>query len=293
METKLKYILSLLVMVSGSAACASVQHVDALYDPTGSIEIKIEDALKDVGAGSVVIVSEQHGNQKHYENQKIALKELARKSSCTLSVGLEFLTYTDQKAIDDYFDGRMTEADFLTAIKWSGNPFSDYRDQALAPKVSGGRLIGINSPRSLTGQIAKAGLVSLSPADQNLLPPGLQMGRASYRERFEVVMGGHIKPDQVQRYFEAQSVWDDTMAWQAESFLKAHPDHCLAIVVGDFHAQYGGGLPDRLKARGVKSVTVISQVEARDLTGSELDDEVLPSPKYGARGDAIWVTNSP
>lgn len=282
-----------MVMISGSAACASVQHVDALYDPTGTVQVKIEDVLKNVTAGSVVIVSEEHGNQKHYENQKIALKELARKTSCTLSVGLEFLTYTDQKTIDDYFDGRINEADFLTAIKWAGNPFADYRDQALTPHTSGGRLLGINAPRSLTGRIAKSGLASLSPADQALLPPGLQLGRPSYRERFEVVMGTHIKPDQMQPYFEAHSVWDDTMAWQAQSFLQSHPDHCLAIVVGDFHAQYGGGLPDRLKARGVQSVTVISQVEARDLTGAELDDAVLPSPIYGARADAIWVTNSP
>ena len=65
------------------------------------------------------------------------------------------------------------------------------------------------------------------------------------------------------------------------------------IVVGDFHAQYGGGLPDRLRARGVQSVTVLSQIEAAGLTESELHDEAGPSTSYGPRADGVWISLTP
>ncbi len=294
-KLKAVFLVSVLALVSGvsSVACAGLPLADALYDGSSLQPTALADVIKNVGPGSVLIVSEQHGNQKHYANQKAALRELQQGGRCTVSVGLEFLSYTDQTAITSYSKGSLAEADFLKAVGWGGNPFADYRDQAQFPSQTGGELLGINAPRSLTGTIAKKGLSALTPDEQRLMPPNFQMGRAEYRERFEQVMGGHIAADAMERYFAAQSVWDETMAWTSAEFLAAHPSHCLVIVVGDFHAQYGGGLPDRLRARGVQSVTVLSQIEGAGLTESELQDEAGPNQSYGPRADGVWVSVTP
>ena len=278
---------------SAAVAPAQVPPRQGLFRGADLQFSSIDNAVSQVQAGGVLVVSEQHGNQLHYTNQKTALAALAKTGRCKVSVGLEFLSWKYQTSISDYFDGLLSEADFLTAVDWRGIPFSNYRDQARFPLSYGGRLIGLNAPKSLTSAIAKSGIAQLSPQDQADMPPAFELGTQAYRERFEMVMGTHIPPSAVDRYFEAQSTWDESMAWQSVEFLKNNPKHCLVIVVGDFHAAWDGGLPGRLRARGIPNVTVISQLETRDLTDAEISDELGPHPKYGVRADAIWLTQSP
>jgi uncharacterized iron-regulated protein len=80
------------------------------------------------------------------------------------------------------------------------------------------------------------------------------------------------------------------MAYNAVQFLAAHPEQVLMILVGDFHAQYFGGLPDRLRARGIRSLVVVSQLSSEGLSPEELQAELQPHPRWGARGDYLWVT---
>lgn len=252
----------------------------------------IEKLVDQVSAGGVLVLGELHGNQTHYFRQQMALEALKATGRCTVSVGLEFLSWVHQKSVDEYFDGKLAEADFLRLAEWGGNPFSDYRNQALFPRQTGGRLIGLNAPRSLTGAISKRGLNGLTAEEQLLMPPGFEIGRADYRERFDTVMGGHVPPDALERYFAAQSTWDETMAWQVKEFLVANPSHCLVVIVGDFHVNFGGGLPDRLRARGLSNVVTISQVDTYGLTEPELTAELGPHVKYGDRADGVWLSNT-
>ena len=123
-KLKAVVLVSVLALVSGvsSVACAGLPLADALYDGSSLQPTALADVIRNVGPGSVLIVSEQHGNQKHYANQKAALQELKQGGRCTVSVGLEFLSYTDQAAITSYSKGNLAEADFLKAVGWGGNP---------------------------------------------------------------------------------------------------------------------------------------------------------------------------
>jgi uncharacterized iron-regulated protein len=252
----------------------------------------IESIVSNVGAGGVLVLGELHGNSTHYLRQKAALAALASTGRCTVSVGLEFLSWIHQASVDEYFDGKLAEADFLKAAEWGGNPFSDYRDQALFPQQTGGRLIALNAPRTLTGAISKRGLNGLTAEEAALMPPGFELGRDEYRERFDAIMGGHVPAQALDRYFAAQSTWDETMAWKVASFLAANPSHCVAVIVGDFHVNFGGGLPYQLRERGVKNVVTVSQVDTFGLTEPELTAELGPHPKYGDRADGIWLSST-
>lgn len=301
METKLRKLINFskalsasvvaLTTLSSPALAASVPR-SGLVDGSSVTPITIETLVDRVEAGGVLILSELHGNPLHVERQIEALKALAQTGRCTVSVGLEFLSWIHQPAITEYFNGTMSESDFLTAVEWGGNPFSDYRAQAVFPQATGGALIGINAPRSLTSAISKNGLAGISAEQAALLPPNFTLGSAAYRERFDAIMGGHVPQSAIDRYFAAQSAWDDSMAWQIDLFLKSHPGHCVAVVVGDFHASWGGGLPDRLRARSVSNVVVISQIETSDFPDDQdLLREVGPHPQYGLRADAVWLSD--
>lgn len=280
--------------VSLEAHAASTVVREGLLSGASLQPSKIEDVVSAVRPGGVLVISEEHGNAQHYARQKEALQALHQAGRCTVSVGLEFIDWTHPEATSGFVAGTLAEADFLKAVGWGGNPFSDYRDQALFPRVSGGALLGVNAPRALSGAIAKKGVAGLSSDETELLPPAFTVGSLDYRERFEAIMGGgHIPAASMDRYFAAQSVWDDTMAWQAREFLDQNPTHCLAIIVGDFHAAWGGGLPDRLRARGIAQVVTISQFDTGALSDSEVSEQVGPHPKYGARADALWLSSMP
>lgn len=241
-----------------------------------------------VRPGSVVVIGEPHDNKMAQQGQLEVMKTL-RNAGYTVSVGMEFISYPDQVALDEYRAGTLPEADFLRKIGW-GNNYDVYRDQIQFPLVAeGGRTVAINAPRYLTTKIRKTGFESLNNDERALLPPNYQGGNDDYRERFAIAAGHHLTPQSFEGYFNAQSVWDDTMAWKTAEFLKANPTHVFVIVVGQFHAEYGGGLPDRLKARGITSVLTVSQVDHTVYTDEELEKELMPHSKFGPRADYLWI----
>jgi uncharacterized iron-regulated protein len=208
-------------------------------------------------------------------------------------VGLEFLSILHQDYVDQFLGGQLPEGDFLRLVEWGEPSFDFYREQTLAPRQTGGRTLALNAPRWLTRKISQTGLDSLTPEERQLLPADFTMGNDAYKERFRAVMGGHVAEEKLDRYFQAQSAWDEAMATTSCTHQRLHPGRDLVIIVGDFHAAYGGGLPDRMKARGCQNVKVISQVQVDSLDHLDKDPEILPHPNWGPRADWIWASTAP
>lgn len=285
-----------LIIISGVFACLQAPAIAPNQILARGLQsVSLEQALQSVRAGDVVVLGEEHGTSI-LPGQQLQVMQALRQKGLKVSVGMEFFDETQQGFVDAWRAGTLSEADFLKAIHWQGFPFDSYRGQAQFPKVGESFTIALNAPMSLTGKIAKIGIAGLSPEDKAMLPPNFTVGNAAYFERFKNVMGGeaHLpSPQALQNYFEAQSTWDDTMAFNATQFLKTHPDQVLVIVVGEFHVQYGGGLPDRLKARGETSmaVTTFSLLNLNGLSEEEQHQAVEPDAKDGVRADFVWTSN--
>lgn len=257
-----------------------------------------EQTLQNIVPGSILILGESHGLEKH-RDQHVFLLNLLKNKGFSVSVGLEFINYTDQTFLDQYITHQLAEPDFLSIIGWQGFDFQFYRKQLLFPQQANGFSIGLNIPRAITSKAAKLGLEGLSENEKKLLPPEFHIGRDSYKKRFADVI--HVPAGPIaDRYFLAQSMWDDTMAWQASEFIKNNPQQVLVIVVGEFHAQYGGGLADRIHSRNVAiPVTTVSQIWAvkkfedgheENLSEADIAEETKISPEEGPRGDYIWIS---
>jgi uncharacterized iron-regulated protein len=277
-----------LLLFSGAARAQNA----GIFDGASLNPVSLVDAFKSVPQGSIIVLGENHGYAVH-QAQHIAVLDTLRSLGHKVSVGLEFFTYTEQNLVNDYRAGRLSEADFLSAIKWGSPSYSFYRAQALFPNLAEGSVTwALNAPRTLTSKVAKTGLTSLTEQEAALLPPNFSLGRYSYRERFLSMMPHLPSPEAGERYFAAQSIWDDTMAWRAEQFVAQHPGQTLVIVVGEFHVQYGGGLPDRLRIRLPNTMVVtLSQVNTYGLTDAEIQSEVRPSLTYGPRADLLWLAS--
>ena len=263
---------------------------ETLLDGKTLQQTSIENVVQQTHAGGVVIVGEFHGFQPHHDHQILTLQKLAEQHP-HVSVGMEFFDRVRQNIVDQYLTGLLPETEFLDQVHWMGPEFKKYKTQVLFPTQHGGTTVGLNASRILTTKVAKNGIDSLSDEDKKQLPPDFHLGNEGYFERFKLEMGGHLPPQShVEYYFQAQSIWDDTMAWTAQEYLQNHPEQILMIIVGDFHTAHGGGLPDRLRARGIKEVTVISQVDFSDLTPEQQKELINPASTWGPRGDYIWVS---
>lgn len=271
------------------SACAHAQ-IEGILDGTTLAPVSLTETVQAVTPGSIVVIGENHGFQVH-QDQQLQIMSALRQKQLKVSVGMEFFTFTHQNFVDQYRQGTLEERDFLKAVGWGSPAFDFYRAQVLFPNPQeGARTWALNAPRQITSKVAKTGLESLDESEKNLLPPQLQLGRESYRKRFLSMMPHLPDPASGDRYFAAQSIWDDTMAWRAVDFITQNPEQVLVIVVGDFHVQYGGGLPDRLRARapGVP-VWTFSQINTQGLTPEEVETETLPSPKEGPRASYLWL----
>ncbi|MGZ3779668.1 MAG: ChaN family lipoprotein [Pseudobdellovibrionaceae bacterium] len=284
------HTLSLFLFPILMSACAHAQ-TSGILRGNGLEPVTLEQSIHSVTPGSVVVIGENHGLKVH-QQQQIAIMTALRNQGLKVSVGLEFFSYPYQDFVDSYRAGVLPEADFLKAIQWGSPSFDYYREQAIFPDLTeGARTVALNAPRSLTGKVAKSGMDSLTEDELALLPPQFSLGRDSYKQRFLKTMPHLPSGEAGERYFTAQSIWDDTMAWKAAQFISIHPEQVLVIVVGEFHVQYGGGLPDRIRARlPLAPVFTFSQVNTSDMTEEEIQQEIKPSPLEGVRADFLWLS---
>ncbi|MBX3021828.1 MAG: ChaN family lipoprotein [Bdellovibrionales bacterium] len=276
---------------------------EVIWDTRAARGYTVEEFARLHAPGTVLVFGEQHATSEsendpavieHHANQVRLLRALTAQALLTnthLSVGMEFLKYTVQDLTDLYVRGAMDEASFLRAAGWpKGNPFTLYREQILISRQSGGRTLALNAPPELSRQVARGGPESLSPEQRTLLPPLWERGSSEYFERFQEAMGsGHIAPEALERYFWAQSLWDDTMAWNIVKGLRADPLAVQVVIAGEFHVEFGHGLAARVHTHGASDVRTLLQVQAADLSDQEIARVTSPDPRYGARADFLWI----
>lgn len=285
----MRFCFLLLTMLFNSAR-AELPAQEAVWDQKAQTWITPQELAARV-KGSLVVFGEEHAvegslsERVHHENQKRLLQFL----DDDVSVGMEFYAYPTQPAVDGYLAGTMNEADFLKAVEWGGNFFDLYKPQTLYPRDHRGVTVALNMPRAISGKVAKQGPDSLSEQERALLPPIWEKGSAPYFERFSEIMGGHLRPDKLENYFWAHSLWDDTMAWRASLRRAAAPAETMIIIVGGFHAEFGHGLPSRLSRHSGAAPVTLLQAEVSEWTDEALNAAVAADPKYGPHADYMWV----
>lgn len=267
------------------------QEIPVLNGSNPSQKVRVQEIAAHIRPGQIVLMGENHGVRSAQQAQLELLNAL-RRAGRKVSVGLEFFYYPDQPAVSAYREGQLAESEFLKTIQWTPPPYEFYRPQALFPRLEfGEQTLAINAPRTLTGKIAKQGLSSLTAEERSWMPPNFELGRESYRQRFLAQMPHLPNPEVGDRYFAAQSTWDDTMAWKVSQFAEAHPDQVVVVTVGDFHVQYQDGLPARVLRRSGQKPLVFSFVNAAGLSPEELRAELDPASAYGVRADFIWLAS--
>jgi uncharacterized iron-regulated protein len=213
--------------------------------------ISFEEMVKSLTKARIVYIGEVHTLKRHHRFQLLVIKTLYQKN-ISLAIGLEMLPFTCQKYLDNWIEGKLEKRDFLHLIDWEKNWGIDFDlyepifDFALEKKI---RLLALNAPRSLVKKVARKGLSGLTEEEKGMLP-AISPSSAEHRKYLALSLSQHktLRGEFEQYAYQAQDVWDSTMAHYVVEYLKSNEGKNKTVVVlaGSGHMVYGYGVPEKV-----------------------------------------------
>jgi uncharacterized iron-regulated protein len=245
--------------------------------------VSFEELIDDIASVDLVFVGEAHDNPEHHLIQTQLLQALwARRGR--LAVAIEYLPGSTQGAVDRYLRGESTEQEFLAESDWKGTWGYDYhlyRPLILAAKQGGGRVIALNAPREVVRKVARYGLEGLSEGERAELPPDIDLSDKAHRDYLREVYQQHAHGSlkHFEYFYEAQCVWEDTMAHHLAAYLVENPGPVVAFT-GNGHIVNKFGIPNRTAKRFPVSMVTIMPYPLNE----DIDIK-------GETADYIWLTS--
>ena len=243
----------------------------------------LETVARAVSLNKVIFLGERHDRYEEHLAQLEIIKWL-NENGHKIAIGLEMFQRPFQKWLDDYISGKIDEEEFLRGTeyfkRWGFNwklykPIIDYAREHRIP------LVALNMRAEITNKIAKGGLESLSPKEKALIPE-IDRSNLAYREFLRFVFESHQNQQNeikdFDSFFEAQLVWDETMASSIVSYLKLHPDRQMVVIVGRGHVVYGYGIPSRIARRGISDYAIVLMGPDEYLAPGMGDYVLFPQP---------------
>ena len=222
--------------------------------------------LDRLAAADVVFVGEQHTDLAAHAFELAVLTGLQARVGPRLTLGLEMFERDVQPMLDDYLHGKTTEAAFLkTSRPWS-NYTADYHPLVEFARAHAVPVLASNVPQTLATAVGRRGLPALSEFPPAQYAPDVQTPHDSAFTRFQAVMqdmgGAHGGMDAatIARFYDAQCLRDATMAASITRRLQAAPNTLLLHINGQFHSDYGEGIPRRVLWQGPLTRCVVISV---------------------------------
>lgn len=262
----------------------------AWFDGETGKELSFDEVLVRARAAKAVMVGEQHDNAQHHEVQRRIVTTLAQ-DGAGLVVGLEMLTWNLQPSVDKFNAGEIDADALAVAVDWKkawGFTFDLYRPVLVDGRDAGARFRAMNAPRDLVRAVRKKGVAGLSEDEVRILPD-LDLADEEHRTWFKSVFGsgGHpMKDVDVEGFYAAQVVWDETMA---ERTVRALDEGARQVVLlaGTGHVARGRGVPQRVERR-LPEVRVLSIVPLVDID-AENAMQTLREAVVDGEGDILVV----
>jgi len=229
--------------------------------------------LDRLAQADVVFVGEQHTDPATHALELALLEGLHQRAGQRLTLGMEMWERDAQPALDAYLHGQTNEAAFLkTARPWS-NYRTDYRPLVEYAKSNGIPILASNVPQPIASAVGKRGLAALQDAPPGQIAALVQAPHDGAWLRFQAVMeamgGAHggtaMDAATIGRFYEAQVVRDETMAESITRRLEVAPGGLVLHLNGQFHSDYGDGIPRRvLWRRPLTKIVIISVIPVAD-----------------------------
>jgi uncharacterized iron-regulated protein len=250
-----------------------------LRQPAAAIDLSALKTLNDViGAAAgkkIAYIGEYHDKHAHHAVQLEMIRGLYEKNP-KLAIGMEMFQRPFQKVVDDYISGSIGERDFLKGTEYFKRWVFDYNlykpilDFARSRKIP---VVALNQKKEIVEKVSKSGLDSLSDEERAAIPGQMDFSDDKYRERLKEVFEQHKGSGNknFDFFYQAQVLWDETMAESVDEFLRKNQDFAMVVIAGGGHLAFGSGIPKRsFRRNGLPYSIVLNDAEVDKDAGDYL-----------------------
>ena len=252
---------------------ATVEGIERHFSQGRIIDLKtgeaigFPDLIDQLKTVDVVFIGEVHNNPEHHLIQVQLLQALMASFTPPPAVAMEFFDTTRQPVLDRFMNGDLDETAFLKQVDWKNSwrfPYHLYRPILWTSRDKGTVLLGINAPNSVVKKVARSGLLSLTAEERRQVARDMDLTNTAHREYLDSIFKQHQTDKNLKHgmqnfdhFYQAQCVWDETMAETIADHMKAHGGK-MVVFTGNGHIVNKFGIPDRVLRRvDVKTATVL------------------------------------
>lgn len=224
--------------------------------PTLTTSTSETEIIQALSQAQVVYLAEIHDRSADHQAQLEIIAQLYQRNP-NIAIALEMFQRPFQEVLDQYLAGEISEDELVTQTEYEhrwGYDWELYAPIIRFAKAHNLPLLALNTPSEITRQVAQEGLESLSPAQQEQIPPlaEIDLDNDAYRQRLQAIYqqhAGHGSSDSFERFLAAQVLWDETMAEKIAAFVSDNSDSQVIVLAGRGHVIYGHGIPSRVARR--------------------------------------------
>ena len=191
----------------------------------------------------VIYIGETHTSNADHEYQFDVLKGLKMRG-VAYTIAWEMFDVTQQNVLDAWGSHRLSTDALLekTDFQRHWGTYSVMYEKILRwSQAEGIPNLALNAPAALSQKLAQGQI--LDPGERELLPTGYHPLSGGY-EHFTEQMNQAPHPGaNLENFYKAQLLWDQTMATRIVDYLAAHPDRKLIVLIGRGHIEGGYGVP--------------------------------------------------
>ena len=242
--------------------------------------VNITDIAEKVKGKKIVYVGEVHDKFEHHRVQYEILRELYKRNK-NIVIGMEMFQRPFQKALDDYISGTTDEREFLKRSEYFkrwGYDYVLYREILLFAREYKIPVAALNIRNETVSKVSKEGLLSLTADERKEVPQDMDLSDMAYKTRLRELFEGHSnsKDRNFDFFYEAQILWDESMAHNLAAFMRENPGHQAVVIAGLGHLAFGSGIPKRAYRLNGDEYSVI--LNDGDIEKSISDFMLFPSP---------------
>ena len=205
--------------------------------------------IEKVSGKDIIYVGEVHDKFEHHRVQLQVIMELHKKHK-KIAIGMEMFQKPFQQALDDYIAGRTDEKTFLKKSEYFkrwGFDYNLYREILLFAREFKIPVIALNIRKEIVSKVSKDGLEALTDAELEEVPEYFDLSDSEYHERLREIFQGHShsKESDFDLFYQAQVLWDESMAHNLDEFISKNPGYKVVVLAGAGHMMFGSGIPKR------------------------------------------------
>lgn len=270
MLKKLLLIIFFLTLTS----CATLP--DQYFDLTLRETLTFEKLLKQIESQDVIFVGEFHDDAESHIVQLEVIRYLYNKGH-TVAIAYEMFPTSKQDLLDQWVAGTISPQLFVRNYKSIVHmPFRYYRDIFSYARESGIRMYGINAERSVIGNAAKKGIMSVAEEYRKEVKFTGCHEDKEYADLFGFSEGKQFHSSGLPYLCDAQRLRDATMAYNIAELTKSYTK--VVVIAGVAHV-LKAAVPTFLKEHTRASIKVIVPEKIRHVINKQADRDVT---------DYIW-----